>query len=146
MRQNIVIERSCLDPTNIRGNQDCDHPQAYSIVKQGNGTPPYANAIGSVFTNERLNVRTREGDSGYLVTQDGRLVDYGNGLLEDPTATIHIDRRTISLLSAGELSLSEAYSEGAIEVQGEGFLNGIRFWVYRVLFGILGGPTDIDAQ
>jgi hypothetical protein len=145
VRQEVVLEKTCLDPANIRGNFGCDHPQAFSIVRQGDGALPYAAQIGAVFTDERLNVVTREGDTGYVVTVEGRVVDYGNGLLEDPTATVHTDRRTISLVSSGELGLGEAFSEGAVEIQGEGILNGIRFWVYKVLYGLFGGfgATDV---
>jgi hypothetical protein len=146
VRQEIVIEKSCLDPTNIRGNPDCDHPKEYSIVKQGNEIPPYASAIGAVFTNERLNIRTKEGDSGYLVTQQGELMDYGNGLLDDPTATIYTDRKTISLVSSGELSLGEALSSGLVEIEGEGMWNGIRFWFYNMMFGLFGRFGTTDAE
>ncbi|MCX6773977.1 MAG: hypothetical protein NTY68_03195 [Candidatus Micrarchaeota archaeon] len=144
IKYNIAIERSCLDPTNIRGNPDCDHPKSYSIVKQSNGTSPYATAISSILTNERLNIRTKEGDSGYLVTHEGELVDYGNGLLEDPTATIYTDRKTISLISSGELSLGEALSGGDVKIDGEGIWNAIRFEIYKLLFSLFGGFGTTD--
>jgi hypothetical protein len=138
VKQNIIIEKSCLDPTNIRGNPDCDHPKEYSIVKQGGQAPPYAAAIGSVFTSERLNIKTKEGDTGYIITQEGELMDYGNGLIEDPTATIYTDRRTISLVSSGEMGLGEALSGGSVDIKGEGIWNAIRFEIYKILFGLFG--------
>jgi hypothetical protein len=145
VKQNIVIEKTCLDPSNIRGNPDCDHANRYSVLEDDGRMPQYILSISSIFTDERLNIKTREGDTGYIITQEGELVDYGDGLLKDPTATVYTDRETINLISSGELGLGEALSSGKVRIEGEGLLNAIRLEICKIFFGLLEmfGVVDI---
>ena len=134
VKQNVVIEKTCMDPTNIRGNADCDHPASYSIGKGAVGRTAYAAVIGAVFPDERLNIRTSEGDAGYIVTEKGELIDYGDTLLLEPTATVYTNRRAISLMSSGELGVRQALSNGMVKIEGDGLFNGIRIEIYKIVF------------
>ncbi|MEW6748711.1 MAG: hypothetical protein AB1295_03315 [Candidatus Micrarchaeota archaeon] len=139
VKQTVVIEDTCRDPANIRGNLECDHA-IRSFVERSAGfyeedlvDAPF---IGGFFSDERINIETAEGDGGYLVTKGGAVTDYGEGALGDPTVTVRTDRMTMSLLASEDMSIQQALSAGRIDVDGEGLFNGIRFGFYNIMFGL----------
>ena len=139
VKQEVVVEETCLDPTNIRGNLDCDHI-VRSFVDQGVSfyetdlvnTP----VIGGIFSDERINIRTDEGDTGYITTEQSSVTGYGDSPLDDSTVTIHTNRETISLIASEELSVQQAFSEGMIRIEGDGILNGFKFGFYHFMFDV----------
>ncbi len=139
VKQNVVITGSCLDGTKIRGNLACDHAgdeladEDLKAYYQSLVAIPH---MGGLFANERVNVITREGDSGHIITMDGEIAGYGLGLLEDPTVSVATDRETIALLEKGEIGMQQALASGRVAIDGGGFVNGVRFGLYHLLFDI----------
>jgi hypothetical protein len=139
VKQNVVIEETCYDSSNIRGNVACDHSPR-SFIKQGvsfyqddlSSTP----VLGGIFSNERINVITDEGDDGHITTGGGSVTSSGDVLLTDNTVTVYTDRQTISLISSQDMSVQQALSEGKISIEGEGILNGFRFGFYHFAFDV----------
>ena len=128
VKQETVITGTCSDPENIRGNIACDH-EAVAFGK-------YASDISQMFGNERINLQTVEGDTGNIVTTNNVVEDYGGELLEDPTVTVTTDRETISLIAGEHLSLQQAMATDRVRIEGQGLLNGFKFFVYDVVFDI----------
>jgi hypothetical protein len=133
----VVVHETCYDPSNIRGNEECEHT-ARSFVEQGAGF--YENdlagvpVLGGMFANEKINIQTEEGDTGYLSTEDGSITDMGDGLLDTPTVTLYTDQETLGLVSAEEMSAQQALSEGRIRIEGYGLIDGIRFGFFHFVF------------
>jgi len=149
VKQTVVVEETCLDPSNIRGNEECDHT-ARSFVDRSVGF--YENdlmnapVIGGLFQDERVNIETAEGDRGHVVAEMGRITDYSEESLEDPTVTVHTDRQTIALLASEDISIQQALAEGRIRIEGEGLINGLRFAFYNIfldLFNFLSPAEEI---
>lgn len=146
VKQTVVVHDTCRDPVNIRGNPACDHPDAWSIGKGNATVPRYAVLIGSIFQDERLNIRTAEGDTGHIVTEKGLISDYGDTLLGDPTGTVYTNRTTISQIAGGRLRPARALSGGMIRIEGNGLVNSIRFWLYTTLLGLFdSGPEESEV-
>lgn len=124
----IKVEETCYDPENIWGNLDCDH----AIVSFGQ----YVGSISGVLSDERINIKTDGGDTGNIITADGEVEDYGLDLLDDPSVTILTDRETVSLIASGHMSVQQAMAADRIRMQGEGLVNGFRFWAYELSFDI----------
>jgi len=139
VKQTVVVTGTCRDPTNIRGNPDCDHPGT-SFPKQMLGAydSGFINlpVVGGIFANERINIRTIEGDEGFLITQNGIIMSSGAYLLKDPTVTISTDRLTLGLLAGGQISAQQALATGRIRIEGNDLASGIKFGFYNVLLGI----------
>jgi hypothetical protein len=139
VKKTVVVTETCYDPENIRGNTNCDHSPR-SFVEQGRSFYEDDLAdmpvLGAVFSSERINVETDEGDEGYLVTQEGSVSDYGQTSLSDPTVTIFTNRQTIALISSQDMSVHQALSAGNISYEGEGILNGIKFGAYHFAFDV----------
>jgi len=139
VKQNVVVHDTCLDPTNIRGNMACDHVEQsftdYTIdfYKTDLMSTP---VLGGVFANERINVNTAEGDKGYVTTQGGEVVDYGEGHLADSTVTVDTDRQTVLYVAEGEMTAQQALSEGLITIQGNDFGSSLKFGFYNFIFGV----------
>jgi hypothetical protein len=139
VRKEIVVEETCLDPTNIRGNLDCDHTVrsfAEQVADFYETDLVNAPVLGGIFSDERINIKTEEGDAGYIITEEGQVTDYSDETIDDSTVTIHTDRETIGLIASEQLSVQQALSEGMIRIQGDGFFNGIRFGIYNFMFGL----------
>jgi hypothetical protein len=139
VKQTVVVEKTCRDSTNIRGNLDCDH-SVWSFTNQSvdlyKNKLAYAPVVGGLFANERINVKTSEGDTGYLITQTGDVTDYGTTLLNDPTVTLSTNRETVRFIAGGEMTVQQALSAGNITIQGNDFVSGIKFGFYGLMFGI----------
>ena len=138
LRQTIVVTGTCRDPESVRGNRECDHVASFL----GRGTDFYRSSLagvpvlGGAFSDERVNIRTEEGDEGHLVTRNGSVESYGLSLLPDPTVEVDTDRETVRYIAGGMMSVQQALSGGRMEVRGKGILGGLRFWAYGALFGI----------
>lgn len=137
VKQTVVLHQTCRDPMNIRGNVGCDHP----VQTFGDDTvvlyqKDLSNApvIGGVFANERINIKTAEGDGGHIVTENGQVKEYGAVLLDDPTVTIGTDQETIRLIAGGQMSAQQALSSGRIRIEGNDFFSGLRFGFYNFMF------------
>jgi len=147
VKQTIVIHETCYDTLNIRGNFECDHVErsfadyTLDFYKTDLMSTPI---MGGVFSNERINVNTAEGDKGYVITQNGEVVDYGEEHLEDPTVTVDTDRQTIMYIADGDMTAQQALSEGLIKIQGNDFVSGVKFGFYDFVFGIYNifNPTE----
>ena len=50
------------------------------------------------------------------------------GAIENPTVEISMDAGTLEEMDSGELHPLVAYKEGRLKVEGEGFIEGIKFW------------------
>lgn len=137
LKQTVVISGTCRDPQNIRGNPACDHVSSF----MGGGMGFYKSSIfdvpvlGGALSDERINIRTAEGDSGFIISRNGAVESYGLSLLEDPTVQVETDRETIRLIAGEEMGIQQAMSSGRIRIMGVGFFEGIRFWTYGALFG-----------
>ncbi|MBU0532080.1 hypothetical protein KKB44_01155 [Candidatus Micrarchaeota archaeon] len=138
VKNNVVIEKTCSDPNNIRGNGDCDHT-VYSFIDHGVGfydNLAAAPVIGGLFSDEKINIQTDEGDVGHIATEASDVTDYGETLTQEPTVTIYTDRETVGLLASEDLSVQQALSEGMIRIEGEGLVNGFKFGVYHFFFDV----------
>ncbi len=139
LKQTVVIHETCYDSENIRGNLDCDH-QPRTFVEQGksfyNNDLADTPFLGGVFANERINIKTEEGEEGYLITQETSVTGYGEALLTDPTVTIYSDSETIGLIASEDMSVQQAISSGRIDIQGEGIVEGFKFGFYHLLFDV----------
>ena len=126
VKQETVITGTCSDPGNIRGNPLCDH-EAVAFGK-------YAADISEMFGNERINLQTVEGDTGNIVTRNNIVESYGSELLEDATVLVTTDRETISLVAGEHLTVHQAMATDRVRIEGQGMLNGFKFFVYDIVF------------
>ncbi|MFH0884446.1 MAG: matrixin family metalloprotease [Candidatus Micrarchaeota archaeon] len=139
VKQEVVLTGSCFDGTKIRGNQACDHARdelAEEDLKAYYGKLSSIPFMGGLFANERVNVVTKEGDAGHVITKDGEIIGYGMSLLDDPTVKVSTDRETIRLLEKGEISMQQAISAGRITIDGGDVFSGMRFGMYHFMFDI----------
>jgi hypothetical protein len=139
VKQEVMTTETCYDSVGIRGREECDH-QPMSFILQGKSL--YDNDLvatpflGDVFSDERINIKTEEGEVGHLVTNDAVVSAYGDTLLGDPSVTMMTNSETIGLIASEHMNVQQAMSEGRIEIQGEGFFGGIKFGVYHFLFDV----------
>lgn len=145
VKQAVVVHATCRDPSAIRGNLGCDHPAAWTTASASDLVPRYAALMGALFPDERLNFVTAEGDAAYAVTRGGALVDYGDGLIGDPTGTVHSDRQTLSEIAGRRLRPVQAISGGRITVEGNGVVNGLRFGFYIAMLRVYEGLWGSEA-
>jgi len=139
LKQTVVVTGTCSDPANIRGNLACDHPYwSFPDAAKGFfsqrllGTP----FIGGVFSDERVNIITAEGDKAFMITKGGAVAEFGETSLSDPTMTVTTNRETILSIMGGEYTVREALVQGKITVEGNNFMSGIRFGISNVFLGI----------
>ncbi|MBN1169392.1 hypothetical protein JXA56_00020 [Candidatus Micrarchaeota archaeon] len=128
VKQQTVITGTCRDPENVRGNADCDH----ELFEFGE----YTAELSVMFGNERMNIVTAEGDTGNIITENNKVKEVGTELLEDPTVMITTDRETVSLIAGEYMSIQQGIATGRIKINGQGILNGFKFFVYEVVFGM----------
>lgn len=136
VKQDVVTTGTCLDPTNIRGNLNCDHP-IYGFGK-GAGNVMIIPVIGGLFTDERMNVHVKGMGDGWVVLKDGEVDDYGVGKLKDPTMDVYTNTSTVSQIYSGELSINKALKEDMITMEGIGFFNSLKVGIYDFFFDIFG--------
>ncbi|MDD5171634.1 MAG: matrixin family metalloprotease [Candidatus ainarchaeum sp.] len=138
VKQTVVVTGTCRDPSVIRGNPDCDHVERSFVdeaVRMYNTGLMMMPVLGSVFSDERVNIITFEGDESHVVTEGGAVTGHGEGLLPDPTMTVRTDRETIRLVAGGEMTAYQAVANGKIMVEGNDFFSALRLGLYRVVFG-----------
>jgi len=139
LRQSVVVTGTCRDSTNIRGNNACDHlvrpftDQSLDLYRNGITNTP---VIGGIFANERMNFKSAEGDTGYIITRDGFIEDYGTELLADPTVTVSSSRETLGLIAGEQMTVQQALASGNITIQGNDFFSGLKFGFYNLAFGL----------
>lgn len=92
--------------------------------------------ISSLFRNERVNLYIEGNRSISLVTKDGEIETITEDLIEDQIVNVYTDIETIEKIIGEEITLSEALEEGAIRWEGVGFLNSLKFGVFRLFFNI----------
>ncbi|MBU0586366.1 SCP2 sterol-binding domain-containing protein [Candidatus Micrarchaeota archaeon] len=151
VKHNIVITGTCLDPTVIKGNFDCDHQNISIIgiiVDVYNQNFAYSDSpISGMLSNERINFETFEGDKGHVITQDGKIIEYGAEMLPNPTVTISTDRETLGTIAEGKMSVSNAIMQGRIKIEAHDFMGSVKFGFYNFLIWIYGFfEQPIDAQ
>ncbi|MCI0504078.1 matrixin family metalloprotease [Candidatus Micrarchaeota archaeon] len=139
VKQEAVVTGSCLDGTKIRGNLACDHlgdELAEDDLKAYYESLSSIPVLGGLFATERINIATKEGDAGHIITKDGQIVGYGMSLLDDPSVKVSTDRETIGLLEKGEISIQQAISAGRIAIDGGDFFSGMRLGLYHLMFDV----------
>ncbi|MFH1394411.1 MAG: hypothetical protein ABII71_04795 [Candidatus Micrarchaeota archaeon] len=153
VRQNIVVHGTCRDPTNIRGNSNCDHVQrtVVEIVADFYDTSlSSAPIMGDVFRNERINIDVEGRGIGHIVTSEGAIIESGDGPVDGGTVTITTDSDTVEYLAADEMTVQQGVSSGRIRIDGLGIVDGMKFGVYHLIFDIYNlvspGPEFIPPE
>jgi hypothetical protein len=85
--------------------------------------------------NEKINFYV-DGETAYVLLEDGVVVDAGEGEYEDNTVNVYTDAETVADLESGETNFKEALDEGRIIIEGEGFFNGMRFWLIKLFYDL----------
>ena len=78
--------------------------------------------------NERANIIIEGGNNYHAVTVDGEMEIVRGGALKDPTVNIMMDTETLDEMDSGELHPITAYKEKRVKIEGDGFIEGIKFW------------------
>jgi hypothetical protein len=139
LKQTVVVEDTCRDPSNIRGNPECDHAgfsfiaEALQLYRGGLTMIPM---MGGVFSNERMLLKTSEGDEGYIITERGSVKDFSSGTLADPTVTVTTDRETLRYVAGERMTIRQAISGGRIRIEGNDFGSGLKFGIYNFMYGV----------
>lgn len=94
-------------------------------------------ALAALIGTARMNIFVGTCPS-HLITDGGRVVGMGEGKLSDNTLTVRTDKATTDAMERGELSFLEAYDEGRIRIDGEGFVEGLKFAIAEFLYRLSG--------
>lgn len=78
--------------------------------------------------NERANIIIKGKNNYHAITKEGELSEVNGGVIENPTVEMNMDAGTLEEMDSGELHPLTAYKEGRLKVEGEGFIEGIKFW------------------
>lgn len=120
-----------------RTNMDCGGKALFSslmggeIHKDAMIGPPLNYMIG----NERVNFYAGN-ETAYVLLQNGKVVDAGDGQAEDNTVNVRTDLRTIEEIEAGNLTPLEAFRQDRIIIEGEGFGNWLKFAMMNLFFDL----------
>lgn len=94
--------------------------------------------------NERINF-VADGETAFVILENGVVTEAGDGKTENNTVNVITDVETIEAIQMGETSVQEAVHENRIRIEGEGFLNGIRFWFTKVFYDLFYNPGQTDV-
>jgi hypothetical protein len=136
LKSDTNVTDTCLDPTNIRGREECDHP-VYGFGK-GVDKIIIVPVAGGLFSDERMNFEIKGMGDAYVILRDGNVSDYGMGHLSDPTMNIYTDSATVSRIYGGELTMSQALREDMISIEGVGFFNSMKVGLQNFFIKNLG--------
>lgn len=141
VKQTVVVTGTCRDPSNIRGNLDCDHVERSLVddaVEMYNRGLMMMPVIGGAFSDERVNIALAEGDQSHVVAEGGVVTDYGEGLLADPTMTVKTDRETIRLVAGAEMTPRQALADGKLTIEGNNLGSGLKLGAYMAMLWVYG--------
>jgi len=136
LAKSIDINSTCLDPSDIRGRQDCEHP-AYGFGK-GAGNIIIVPVAGGIFSDERMNYEIDGMGKAYVILEDGLVTDYGEGHITDPTMNIYTDNSVVSQIYGGHLTMGDALRNDMIRMEGVGLINSLKVGLHNFFFKLFG--------
>lgn len=128
----VVVEDKIYDPTKILQLTDEGHTTRQGEINSirnlfENGLLIFP-SLKDFLANERADIIIEGGNNYHAITVDGEMEIVGGGALEEPTVKITMDTETLEEMDSGELHPLIAYKEGRLKVEGQGFIEGIKFW------------------
>jgi len=109
-------------------NEDAD--KLRSLYENGIHTVPY---FADLFSDEKVNFDVLGKDKYHMVTRGGEIVELEGGFIEDPTVIIFSDSVTLMQLEIGAINPVEAFKQNRINIVGQGFWEGIKFWFAELM-------------
>lgn len=143
------------DPTNIKQCGKCNHTAKIAPVAPGQGSSSLVRpnvgeemlwevtrvvasspVLSTMFGNERANIYLDDGRAYYVVFNNGRAVDGGEGELPDPSMNIYMSEQTAWMVYYEDIDSTEALKRNLITYEGVGFVEGFKFWASDFMFDV----------
>ncbi|MCP4647825.1 MAG: hypothetical protein GY852_08880 [bacterium] len=136
------------DPTNIRGCGACSHANATPAVPpvKPNTTVAEENVkkasekisaspmLSGVMGDETINFYVEGLGEYHAVLKKGKIREYGEGLLPNPSMNMYSDALTVEMLANDDITPVEALKRELVTYEGVGFVEGMKFWLSDFLF------------
>ena len=102
-----------------------------SMEEEGRIDPALAVLIGDA----RMNIHV-DSCVSHIITTGGVVTGMGEGKLGDNTVNVYTDQITMDEMERGTLTFLEAYDAKRVRIEGEGFVEGLKFAIADFLYNL----------
>lgn len=138
------------DPTNIRGCGTCNHTNATPVappvapanttaaneedVKKASEKISASPMLSGLMGDETINFYVEGLGEYHAVMKKGKVREYGEGLLPNPSMNMFSDELTVEMLANDDIGPVEALKRELVTYEGVGLVEGVKFWLSDFLF------------